>query len=76
MGLLQNFDKVGSTGNDRKIIQPWVRRVIVRLDLVHIDRLFDSRHLINLATIIQNGRRASHIARIGLEVDSVDLVKA
>ena len=76
MGLLQELDKVGSAGNDRKVVQPWVGRVIVRLDLLHIDRLLDSWHLINLSTIVQNGRCTSHIARIGLEVNRVDLVKA
>ena len=47
-----------------------MRGAAVRFDLLRVDRLLDSRHL-----VVQNPRCVHHTASTGLEVDLVRFVK-
>ena len=76
MRLLQQLFKVCALGNDGIIIELGMTAIIVRFDVLHIDRFRHTRQLVNFATIIENGRRVGNETRIGFEINRVDFVKA
>mmetsp|Transcript_14948 Transcript_14948/g.41415 ORF Transcript_14948/g.41415 Transcript_14948/m.41415 type:complete len:327 (+) Transcript_14948:101-1081(+) len=72
---LQQLQKVRTSWNDGIMIQQWMRGVVMRLDVVHFHRLLHTRHLVNLATVVQHGRRLRHAARVRLEVHGVHFIE-
>ncbi len=51
-----------------------MRAVIMSLDLFHIDRLSDSRCLIDISTIVENSWGIRHTSRVCFEIDVIDFI--
>ena len=56
------------------MVQRWMARVIVRLDMIHIRRLLDTVNLPDIDAVAENVGVFTHRLRVTLEIDCVNFV--
>ena len=76
MWLVHITDDIGSTRNDGKGIQLWVRRKVVYLDVIHVHATGHTRHLIQFTHIVSNVMLLPEEGKVRFEIHNVDLVEA
>jgi hypothetical protein len=76
MRLIKDLAEASAFWNDTELVQVRMRSKVVRLDVLHVDSLLHTRHLIDLTTVVQYGIGILNRASIALEVHDIDLVEA
>ena len=71
---LELADKVRSLRDDSIVVQRWVARVVVHLDMTHICRFLDTVYLPDIDTVAENVGVLAHRLSVTLEIDCVDFI--
>ena len=75
MRLFQETNEIVPLRNNAVVIQGRMRAEVVGLNVVHVDSLLDSGHLVNLAAIVQDARSVRDAACVGFEINNVNFVE-
>ena len=74
LGGLELADKVRSLRDYSIVVQRWMARIVVHLDMVHICRLLDTVHSPDIDAIAENVCVLTHCLRVTLEIDCVNFI--